>query len=132
MYQSTQIPETVQIKQGLKRVGLDISDSELQEILSGKPVSLESRCLSEIGSLFILASAISTITFGKNNKYITLKDLPEHITEIPSCQGIPLYSWTSDSLGQCCLHLSLVSGKPGIVTYCQNITSCQKITSCMN
>lgn len=124
MSHPTQIPETIQIKQGLKRVGLDISETELQEILSGKPVSLETRCLSELGSLFILASAISQVTFGKKKKTITFGDLPEHITEIPSCQGIPLYSWTSDSLGQCCIHLTLVDGKPAIVTYCQNLISC--------
>jgi hypothetical protein len=122
MYQSTQIPETVQIKQGLKRVGLNISDSELQAILTGKPVSLESRCLSELGSLFILASAISQVTFGKKKKTITFGDL-EHVTEVPRCQGIPLYSWTSDALGQCCVNLTLVSGKPRIVTYCENINS---------
>ncbi len=121
MSHPTQIPETIQIKQGLKRVGLDISETELQEILSGKPVSLETRCLSEIGSLFILASAISTFTFGKKKKNITFGDL-ELLTEMPTSQGIPLYSWTSDSLGKCCLHLTLVGGKPRIVTYCENIS----------
>ncbi len=114
MSQSTQNLETDAIQKGLNRLGLTLSELEINEIKMGKTISLEGKCLSEIGSLFILASAISAVNLGKKMQNITLRDLPKAVTDSPSCAGIPLYCWHSNSLGKCTLYLTLVDGKPGI------------------
>lgn len=115
MSHSTQNSEIGEIKKGINRLGLTLSEAEINEIKLGKNISLESRCLSEIGSLFILASAISAVNLGRNNKNITFEDLPEAVNDYPTCTiGIPIYSWNSKVLGKCILYLTLVNGKPGI------------------
>jgi hypothetical protein len=120
MSQSTLIAETNEIRKALNRVGLNISDAEINQILQEKQISLTSRDLSEIGSLFILASAISAINCGKSKKTLTFEDLPEKIGDSISCMGIPLYFWHSDLFGRCGLYLTLVNGKPGIATCYEN------------
>ncbi len=107
--------EIREIQKGINRLGLTLSEAEINDIKVGKNISLESRCLSEIGSLFILASAISAVSSGKKTNNITFKDLPEAVNNSPSCTGIPIYFWDSDALGKCALYLTLVNGKPGII-----------------
>ncbi|MGK7878143.1 MAG: hypothetical protein AB4426_34000 [Xenococcaceae cyanobacterium] len=114
MSQLTQITETSEIKKGLNRLSLNISESEINEIQMGKTISLEGRGLSEIGSLFILASAISAVNLGKPKKTVTFRDLTETVNKSADCSGLPIYCWNSDSLGKCILYLTLVDGKPGI------------------
>lgn len=110
----TQGLENGEIQKAINRLGLTLSESEINDIKVGKHISLESRCLSEIGSLFILASAISANSLGKKMNHITFRDLPEAVHNSASCTGIPIYSWDSESLGKCSLYLTLVNGKPGI------------------
>ena len=72
MSQSTfLIDETQEIKNALTRVGLNISETEVNQILQQQRFSLEDRKLSELGSLFILASAVSATKFGKTKKHLT-------------------------------------------------------------
>ena len=102
----------------LNLLGLSLSDSEVNELTSGNTVSLESRSLGEIGSLFILASALSASNFGKAKKTITFKDLPQVASEFPGCSGIPISSWNLESpLGKCFLYLTLADNKPALRTY---------------
>lgn len=99
--------ESSEIQKGINLVGLKISESELNE-LNGNTISLEGRNLSEIGSVFILASALSAVN---SVKAITFRDLPKVFIS-SSCCGGSIYSWNSDLLGKCCLLLTLVDGKP--------------------
>ena len=117
MSQSTfLIDETQEIKNALTRVGLNISETEVNQILQQQRFSLEDRKLSELGSLFILASAVSATKFGKTKKHLTFEDLPAKIEDSTPCMGIPLYFWHSERLGRCGLYLTLVNGKPGLAT----------------
>lgn len=106
-------------RKSLDLLGLCLSESEVNELSSGNIVSLESRSLGEIGSLFILAAALSASNFGSTKKTITFQDLPQAVSEFPGCSGIPISSWNLDSaFGKCCLYLTLVDGKPALRTYC--------------
>ncbi|MFN6571681.1 hypothetical protein [Dendronalium sp. ChiSLP03b] len=104
----TQI-ETPEIQKGFNLLGLKVSDIELNELKHGNTVSLESRRLSEIGSVLILAEALSSLHSVKN---ITFKDLPKVVTESTNCSGIPVHRWNDDILGKCYLLLTLVDGQP--------------------
>ena len=116
MSQSTLTAETSEIKKALQRFGLNISEAEVNLILQERQISLQGRGLSEIGSLFILASAISASSFGKPKRKFTFEDLPEKTSDVNACIGIPLYFWHSSSFGHCGLYLTLVNGKPGLST----------------
>ena len=100
---------TPEIQKGFSLLGLKVSDIELNELQHGNSISLESRRLSEIGSVLILAEALSSLHSVKN---ITFKDLPKIVTESLSCSGIPVHRWNDDILGKCYLLLTLVDGKP--------------------
>ena len=97
-------------------LGLNLSESEIGELKVGKLVSLESRDLSEIGSVFILAAALSAVNLGKTNKKITFRDLPQSLKESAHCSGIPIYCWQDDSQKRCCIYLTLIDGKPAVHT----------------
>lgn len=116
--QPTEILEINQLQNGLNRVGLTLSESELNDLNIGSTISLESMELSEIGSVFILASAISAVNLGKPKKPITFRDLPQVFEESACCCGLPIYCWNSDFLGKRCLYLTLVDGKPAVRTCC--------------
>ncbi|AFZ56830.1 hypothetical protein H6G54_14880 [Anabaena cylindrica FACHB-243] len=98
-----------EIQKGFNLLGLKVSDIELNELQHGNIISLEDRRLSEIGSVLILAEALSSLHSVKN---ITFKDLPEVVTESLTCSGIPVHRWNCDMLGKCYLMLTLVDGKP--------------------
>jgi hypothetical protein len=105
---STQIG-TPEIKKGFDLLGLNVSEFELNELQHGNTISLASRRLSEIGSVLILAEAMSSLHSFKN---ITLQDLPKITTESLDCSGIPVHRWNDDTLGNCYLLLTLEDGKP--------------------
>jgi hypothetical protein len=112
--------ETHEVQKAMQLIGLKISETELNELKSGNIVSLESRGLSEIGSVFILAEALSAVNSMKN---ITFRDLPEVVTESSRCSGIPIVNWNSDYFGKCCLLLTLVDGKPAVKASYQKVMS---------
>ena len=105
MYKLSQ-REIQEIKKGGRNLGLEISDSEICDIEMGKPISLQDRTISELGSAFILASAISASKLGKKIN-ITLEKLPY--------LRLPIHSYDSESLGKCCLFLTLINGSPEII-----------------
>jgi hypothetical protein len=112
--------ETHEVQKATKLLGLKISETELNELKSGNFISLENRGLSEIGSVFILAEALSNLnSFNK----ITFRDLPEVITESSRCSGIPTYYWNSEHFGKCCLLLTIVDGKPALKASYQKVVS---------
>lgn len=116
----TEILEINQLQKGLKLVGLMLSELEVKELNLGNIISLGGRDLSEIGSVFILASAISALNLGKGKKKITYEDLPKGVQDCASCSGITIYCWNSDlTSGKRCLYLTLVDGKPAIRICCQ-------------
>lgn len=112
--QAQQKPEIQHIKQGLTRLGLNFSDQEIYDLNLGNIISLESRALSEIGSVFIMASAVCTLNCGKCKKQITFGDLPQAVQESACCSGIPIYCWQSDEVGKRCLYLTVINGQPAI------------------
>ncbi|WP_392533579.1 hypothetical protein [Nostoc sp. C117] len=113
-----QVVETEEIQKYIKLLGLQLSDLELHQLQLGNIISLESRRLSEIGSVFILAEALSTASLVKKN--ITFNDLPQTVRDFPCSSGVPIYYWNSDLQGKCGLLLTLVDGKPGIRISTQN------------
>ncbi|MDF5727703.1 MAG: hypothetical protein PUP92_06595 [Rhizonema sp. PD38] len=108
---------TDEIQKGFNLLGLKVSESELNELQHGNAISLESRKLSEIGSVLILAEALSSLHSVKN---ITFQDLPKVVTESLNCSGIPVHRWNDDILGKCYLLLTLLEGKPAFKISLQN------------
>lgn len=113
MLETTLNLETSNIQKAVSLLGIKISDAELTELKSGNNISLESRDLSEIGSVFILADAIlrTNLVTVKN---VTFCDLQKVVENFSQHSGIPIYSWDSESCGKCCLLLTLIDGKPTI------------------
>lgn len=111
--------EIGEIQKGIKLIGLRISEFELNQLELGNTISLENRRLGEIGSIFILAEALSAVNSVKRN--ITFQDLPETVREFSWCSGVPIYCWNSELIGKCCLILTLVDGKPAIRVSSQNL-----------
>ncbi|HCF29511.1 MAG TPA: hypothetical protein DEV81_20430 [Cyanobacteria bacterium UBA11049] len=101
--------KTSEIQKGINLLGLKITESELNELQVGNAISLEDRGLSEIGSVFILAEALSAVNSVKS---ITFGDLPKVSTS--SRSGIPIYCWNCERIGKCCMVLTLVDGNPAI------------------
>jgi hypothetical protein len=103
--------KTSEIRKGINLLGLKINESELNELQVGNAISLEGRGLSEIGSVFILAEALSAINSVKS---ITFADLPKVSTETSRYSGIPIYCWDCERIGKCCIVLTLIDGNPAI------------------
>lgn len=114
--ESQQSLEISAIKRGLQRIGLSLSEAELQELNLGNTISLEGIGLGEIGSIFILASAVSAVNLGKPRQSITYQDLPKAVQDSACCSGISIYCWDSATTGKRCLHLTLIDGKPAVRT----------------
>jgi hypothetical protein len=93
------------LQRSLNLLGLNISESELDKLMSGNILSLEDRSLSEIGSVFILAEALSAINSVKS---VTFQELLE------CCPGISICCWNSDLFDNYCLLLTFVDGKPAL------------------
>lgn len=101
------------ISKGANLLGLTLSGSEMNELQSGNHISLADRSLSEIGSLFIMVSALADVNTGKAKSNVTLGDLPKSITGSQSSSGVPIYCWESNSQ-KMCLYLTMVNGLPAI------------------
>ena len=116
MVQLTDISTDIkEIKLGLSRLGLNLSDAEFNDINLGNSISLDGINLSEIGSIFIMASAIAGVSGNHSKKKpITFGDLPKLVKESSCCSGISIHCWRSDSQKKRCLHLTLIDGKPAV------------------
>lgn len=113
MIEQTLDLEACNIQKAVNLLGLKISDAELSELKSGHSISLESRSLSEIGSVFILAEAILRTNLVKVKK-VTFCDLQKAMEEFSQHSGIPIYCWDSETGSKCYFILALVNGKPAI------------------
>lgn len=120
MSEVTQNPITPKIRKYFNLLGLDLSESELSEFQSKNYISLEGRDLSEIGSVFILAAALSSANSGNSKKNITFQDLGKEVTESAYCSGIPICCWNSEPTGKYCLYLTLVASQPAVRIYCES------------
>lgn len=79
----------------LNYLGLTLLEIELDELEAGNCVRLGGRNLSDLGSLFIIVSALLTKNLGKSNKpSITFHDLPQVNADSNYLVGVPIYSWT--------------------------------------
>lgn len=117
-----------EIKKGIQRLGLKLSDLELNALTTGQSVSLESRDLSEIGSVFILAAALSAQNLDKPKKTVVFQDLPKNCS---GCTGLPIYCWTGDTVEKHCLCLTLINGNPAVKINCpSNCKSKEKKLPC--
>jgi hypothetical protein len=106
---------TDEIKKGLKLVGLNFSDSELYELETQQIISIEDKSLDEVGSVLILAAAISSVNLGCPKKKFTFRDLPQVVHSSACSSGIPIYCWDDEKLIKKCLYLTLMQGKPVII-----------------
>ncbi|TRU53160.1 MAG: hypothetical protein EWV91_02350 [Microcystis aeruginosa Ma_QC_Ca_00000000_S207] len=111
------ILESHELRRGINRIGLNLSDLELQALEQGNSVSLEGRGLSEIGSMFIMAAAVAAINLGKPRTLLKFSDLPTLVEpnippENANCPGIPIYCWLSDLDKKRCVYLTLTDSKP--------------------
>ena len=120
MSELTQNSITPKVRKYFNLLGLDLSESELSELQSKNYISLKSRGLSEVGSVFILAAALSAANSGNSRKSITFQDLVKKVTESTYCSGIPICCWNSEPTGKCCLYLTLVAGQPAVRIYCES------------
>ena len=116
MSQITQSRIHSPIDKCLQILGLNLSELEVDQLEAGKLVSLESRDLGEIGSVFILAAALSATNLGKPKKKITFRDLPQSRQDSANCSGIPIYCWQDDAQQKYCVYLTLREGKPAVHT----------------
>ena len=113
MLEQTLDLEACNIQKAVNLLGLKISDAELIELKTGNNISLESRGLSEIGSVFILAEAILKANL-LTVKGVTFGELQKAMKEFSQHSGIPIYYWDSETGDKCCLILALVDSKPAI------------------
>lgn len=120
MYEVINYSGNSPISKGINLIGLELSCSEMNELKSGNYISLAGRSLSEIGSVFILASALAAVNSGKTKKTITFQDLPEAVTDSACCAGIPIYCWDSGNSGKSYLYLTLVDGEPAVRICCHS------------
>jgi hypothetical protein len=103
--------EINEIQKGINLLGLEISDLELEQLKSGNIVSLESKSLSEIGSMLILAEALLKMN---SVKAVRCSELREVIKNSFHSSGLPVYGWHSEIFGKCYLLLTSVDGQLGI------------------
>jgi hypothetical protein len=117
MYVTSSTPNPLglsELSKGLKRIGLSLSDLQLHQIYNGETVSLENLGLSEIGSVFMLVAAVSTIHLGRGKQPIIFGDLTKTASECDCSAGLPICCWDVEDERKCCLYLTLVDGKPAI------------------
>lgn len=112
---STSSNNTKELNKGLQLVGLNFSDYELDKLQTQQIISIEDKSLSEIGSVFILAAAISSVNLGNPKNKFTFRDLLKVVDNSGYTSGIPIYYWEDESLIKKCLYLTLVKGKPAII-----------------
>ncbi|HLO85758.1 MAG TPA: hypothetical protein VK203_12230 [Nostocaceae cyanobacterium] len=114
MSEVTYIAKISPIRKGIERIGLTMSEAEINALRFGQTISLADRGLGELGSLFILVSALSQSLLGKPYKTITFQDLLVQMTDSASCSGVPIYAWNAEDTSRCCLYLTMMEGIPAI------------------
>lgn len=117
MSEFTQNTITSKVRKYCNLLGLDLSESEINELESKNYISLEGRALSEVGSVFILVAALSSANSGTDRKNITFQDLAQEVTDSAYCAGILLCCWNSEPAGKCCLYLTLVASQLAVRIY---------------
>lgn len=118
--QPNQKLEIDRLQKGLDRIGLSLSETELNELNIGNIITLETMELDKIGSAFILASAVFATSSENSKKSITFKDLPQAVQECACCSGIPIHCWKSDSVpGKRYLYLTVVNSVPAVRVCCR-------------
>lgn len=101
------------IEQALGILGLKISDSQLNRLYDEKLLSLEYLTLSDLGTLLLLANAISSHKF--EQKTYCFRDLLI-LNKNSNFLGIPLYCLsTQSSSKKTYLRLTFLAGNPAIV-----------------
>lgn len=111
-----------EIHQGVKSLGLNLTEKELASLQSGNLVLLEQRRLSEIGSIFILAAALCPLNSDQKRKTPLFLDIYASEQPASNQQGIPVYCWSKKPSERACLYLFLANGIPScqiVVTFCQ-------------
>lgn len=116
MSDQTSSSDSPQLQKNLNLLGLKLTDSELNEVQVGSEISLEDRSLGEIGSVFILAAALSAANSKNPRKPVTFRDLIQSLNESNDCQGIPIVCWNCSAQGRRCLYLTFSEGKPTLRT----------------
>lgn len=106
------ITEQKELEAILQKLGLDLSGSELNQLYCGQFVSLENLALADVGTIFILASAIANHNFKRKN--ISFRDLLL-LSGTTDSFGIPLYCWDNDTSAKYYLRLTFMEGVPMIV-----------------
>lgn len=101
-----------EIVKAVKSLGLNLSDGELETLESGNMISLETRGLSEIGSIFILAAALCPLNSEKPRKTPLFQDICGTDQPWTYEKGIPVYCWSCQSSLRYCLYLFLLNGIP--------------------
>lgn len=112
--------EIVKIMKGVHLLGLNLTETEFEQLDSGDAVALEGKRLGEIGAALILAEALFARDYRQG---MTLIGLSEAVTESVDYSGIPIYYWISQYSKRCCLVLTLINGKPAIKVSSQFIIS---------
>lgn len=106
------ILELKELEAVLAKLGLYLSAAELNQLCSGKFVSLEHLTLAEIGTILILANAIASAHF--KQKQTCFHDLLLLKGSLNSF-GIPLYCWQNNRSLKHYLRLAFLEGVPVIV-----------------
>lgn len=114
------IQDCVELRKGLKRIGLTLSESQFQQLCTATMVSLEEMELAEVGSTFILAAAVSGNHLERKSRKITFADLVKFISNAHLCSGLPISCWSDQNNRSNCLYLTLIGGKLALCVYPQN------------
>lgn len=85
-------------------IGLSFSESELKMLATGNFVSLKSRGLSEIGSVLILAEALSNVMSASMSDSLKIS---EDSGESIYSSEVPIYCWKARNLTKHCLFLTV-------------------------
>lgn len=96
-----------------KSIGLKLLDDEIDNLKTGDYVSLARHNLSELGTVFIFASALFEKASGKSKMSISFHDLPQINAKSKYRLGVPIHCW-QDSENDWCLCLTVVGGEPAI------------------
>lgn len=112
-FSHSQTEKLAKLEEVLAILGLQLSDSELNRLQDKKLVSLEGLTLADLGTVLILASAISSQKFKQQN--ISFRDLLI-FNGTSNTIGIPLYCWENkNSATKTYLRLTFFTGNPAIV-----------------
>jgi|GEM_PF-4813550 len=119
-YTQQMLLENSELKKALERIGLVLSEAEINDLNRGKTILLENMELSQIGLVLIIASALLANNQGQDKTAITFKDLPKKAHNCSSCLGIPLYSCKCELNDEFrCVYLTFINGIPALKICCR-------------